>query len=250
MDIKPILVFHNAHKVDGEVKNSYKYALNNSDKVAKYYLLTHSQKRDIQEEFNIEDEKFTIIPHFIEKSHKVAEKKDQFVYLGRFNEQKQVPHIIKSFKKFNEYGFDTKLVLYGGTDDKEKNEIKSLVKEYNLENYVEIHDFTNDPGLAFRESLASLLTSKFEGFALTVMESISENCPTISYDINYGPSEIIVNGENGYLIKANDIDAFAKAMIKIKKHPLYNVENKKELSYKSAVNNLDNLLKEVKKINI
>ncbi|MGX8004191.1 glycosyltransferase [Staphylococcus hominis] len=82
------------------------------------------------------------------------------------------------------------------------------------------------------------------------MESISENCPTISYDINYGPSEIIVNGENGYLIKANDIDAFAKAMIKIKKHPLYNVENKKELSYKSAVNNLDNLLKEVKKINI
>ncbi|RLY71639.1 glycosyltransferase, partial [Staphylococcus hominis] len=55
----------------------------------------------------------------------------------------------------------------------------------------------------------------------------SENCPTISYDINYGPSEIIVNGENGYLIKANDIDAFAKAMIKIKKHPLYNVENKK-----------------------
>lgn len=44
VDIKPILVFHNAHKVDGEVKNSYKYALNNSDKVAKYYLLTHSQK--------------------------------------------------------------------------------------------------------------------------------------------------------------------------------------------------------------
>ncbi|RLY70503.1 glycosyl transferase family 1, partial [Staphylococcus hominis] len=86
VDIKPILVFHNAHKVDGEVKNSYKYALNNSDKVAKYYLLTHSQKRDIQEEFNIEDEKFTIIPHFIEKSHKVAKKKDQFVYLGRFNE--------------------------------------------------------------------------------------------------------------------------------------------------------------------
>lgn len=250
VDIKSILAFHNAHKVDGEVKNSYKYALNNSDKVAKYYLLTNSQKRDIQEEFNIEEEKFTIIPHFIEKSHKVAEKKDQFVYLGRFNEQKQVPHIIKSFKKFNEYGFDTKLVLYGGTDAKEKNEIKLLVKEYNLENYVEIHDFTNNPGLAFRESLASLLTSKFEGFALTVMESISENCPTISYDINYGPSEIIVNGENGYLIKANDIDAFAKAMIKIKKHPLYNVENKKELSYESAVNNLDNLLKEVKKINI
>lgn len=93
-----------------------------------------------------------------------------------------------------------------------------MVKEYELENYVEIHDFTNNPGLAFRESLASLLTSKFEGFALTVMESINENCPTISYDIKYGPSEIIVDGENGYLIEENNIDAFAEAMVKSNKY--------------------------------
>lgn len=248
--IKPILVFHNAHKVDGEIKNSYKYALNNSDKVTKYYLLTHSQQRDIQEEFNIENEKFIVIPHFIEKSNEIAEKKDQFVYLGRFNEQKQMPHLIKGFKKFNQYGFDTKLVLYGGTDIKEKDEIKKLVKENELENYVEIHDFTSNPGLAFRESLASLLTSKFEGFALTVMESINENCPTISYNIKYGPSEIIVDGENGYLIEADNIDAFADAMVKIKQNPLNNVKNKKELSYESAVNNFKELINEVKKINI
>ncbi|MCE4979425.1 glycosyltransferase [Mammaliicoccus sciuri] len=248
VNIKPILVFHSAHKVDGETKNSYKYALNNSDKVAKYYLLTYSQQKDIQEEFNIENEKFVVIPHFIEKSNEIAEKKDQFVYLGRFDENKQIPHLIKSFKKFNEHGYETKLVLYGGTDDKEKNKIKKMVKEYELENYVEIHDFTNNPGLAFRESLASLLTSKFEGFALTVMESINENCPTISYDIKYGPSEIIVDGENGYLIEENNIDAFAEAMVKIKQIPLNNVGNKKELSYESAISNLNELINVVNKV--
>ena len=52
----------------------------------------------MQEEFNIEDEKFTIIPHFIEKSHKVAEKKDQFVYLGRFNEQNKFLILLKVLK--------------------------------------------------------------------------------------------------------------------------------------------------------
>ncbi|MDQ7131012.1 glycosyltransferase [Mammaliicoccus sciuri] len=175
-------------------------------------------------------------------------KKDQFVYVGRFNEEKQISHIIKSFKKFNEFGYKTKLVLYGGTDVNEKNIIQSLVQEYNLEDFVEIHEFTSNPELAFRESLASLLTSRFEGFALTLMESINEGCPAISYDIKYGPSEIILHGENGYLIEADNIEEFAKAMVRIKEKPLKNVINKKELSYESAIINLDNLIKDVEKI--
>lgn len=122
------------------------------------------------------------------------------------------------------------------------------MQEYNLEDFVEIHEFTSNPELAFRESLASLLTSRFEGFALTLMESINEGCPAISYDIKYGPSEIILHGENGYLIEADNIDEFAKAMVRIKEKPLKNVINKKELSYESAIINLDNLIKDVEKI--
>lgn len=246
--IKPILVFHSSHHIEGEEKKSYKYCLENSNKVAKYYLLTEDQQKDIQIEFDINSEKFAVIPHFIKKSKEESIKKDQFVYVGRFNEEKQISHIIKSFKKFNEFGYKTKLVLYGGTDVNEKNIIQSLVQEYNLEDFVEIHEFTSNPELAFRESLASLLTSRFEGFALTLMESINEGCPAISYDIKYGPSEIILHGENGYLIEADNIDEFAKAMVRIKENPLKNVINKKELSYESAIINLDNLIKDVEKI--
>lgn len=244
-DIKTILVFHNSHVTEGELKNSYKYALNNSDKVAKYYLLTEKQKIEIQNDFQIQDEKFAVIPHFIKPSNLVCEKKDQFIYLGRFSEEKQISHIIHAYKKFKETGYSTKLVLYGGTDDKSKNEIRNLIYDLDLEKDVEIHSFTDNPSKAFAESIASLLTSKYEGFALTVMESINEGCPSISYDLKYGPSEIIENGVNGYLIEPNNIEKFAEAMVSIKKYPLKEVQTKNSLRYECAIKNLENLLADI-----
>lgn len=55
-----MLVFHNSH-IDGDnIKSSYKIALENSDKVAQYLLLTHMQKDDIQHAYSISDEKYRL----------------------------------------------------------------------------------------------------------------------------------------------------------------------------------------------
>lgn len=57
---KNVLVFHNSH-IDGDnIKSSYKIALENSDKVAQYLLLTHMQKDDIQHAYGISDEKYRL----------------------------------------------------------------------------------------------------------------------------------------------------------------------------------------------
>ena len=245
-NIKPILVFHSSHLEGDSIKSSYKLALNNSDKIAKYYVLTNQQKEDIQNDLNIPDEKFVVIPHFIKtSSNSTNEIKDQFVFVGRFSEEKQISHIIESYKLYIDNGGSTKLVLYGGIKGEERTKIEKLIKQYNLQNEVTIHPFTNDPLQVFRESKASLLTSKFEGFALSVMESINEGCPVIAYDIKYGPSEIIVNGENGYLIEPNNIEEFSKAMISIIENPLENVKTKDEITYQAAINNFNSLIKDV-----
>ena len=53
------VVFHNSH-IDGDnIKSSYKIALENSDKVAQYLLLTHMQN-DIQHAYGISDEKYRL----------------------------------------------------------------------------------------------------------------------------------------------------------------------------------------------
>jgi poly(glycerol-phosphate) alpha-glucosyltransferase len=43
-----------------------------------------------------------------------------------------------------------------------------------------------------------------EGFSLALLECQSYGVPMISYDIKYGPNELVKDGLNGYLIPKND----------------------------------------------
>ena len=62
----------------------------------------------------------------------------------------------------------------------------------------------------YSDAYLSLITSNMEGFSLALLESLSHGVPVISYDIKYGPSELISPDINGYLIPKNDEDALLK----------------------------------------
>ena len=49
-----------------------------------------------------------------------------------------------------------------------------------------------------------------EGFGLVILESIEVGTPVISYDIKYGPAEMIESGYNGFLIEPNDITSLVE----------------------------------------
>ena len=84
-NIKRILVLHSNHLEHGKIRKSYGLALENSASIYKYLVLTHYQKADIQQQFNISDDKIEVIPHFqhqllTEPSEKVD---DYFCFIGR-----------------------------------------------------------------------------------------------------------------------------------------------------------------------
>ncbi|MCE3399626.1 glycosyl transferase family 1, partial [Staphylococcus aureus] len=77
--------------------------------------------QDIQEMYPIENERFELIPHFIELNHRKGEneviQEDRFIYIGRFSSEKQMDHLIKAYDKFVKSGHQTKLHLFGRDED-------------------------------------------------------------------------------------------------------------------------------------
>ena len=108
---------------------------------------------------------------------------------------------------------DVTLDIYGfGAGDHEQRLREHIIKT-GMENHVFMKGSTERPEEVFRNGVLFMMTSRVEGMPLTLLESVSNGCPIISYDIKYGPSDVIRNGRTGYLIPRGNVKAFAKQMI-------------------------------------
>lgn len=204
-------------------------------------LLTDRQKGEIQERFGYRPT-LSVIPHYIENGLQTdigRKSRNRFVVISRFHEEKQLDHIIKAFNFVKKSNLDFQLDIYG--DGKEKKTLNSLIHELHLEDKVKIHSFTSNPDLEFSKSIGSFLTSKYEGFGLTILESLKNRCPVFSYDIKYGPSDMIIDGYNGYLIKPNNIKELAEKIKTYIKLP----QTDKEKMFTNATDSTKNFSEEM-----
>ena len=60
------------------------------------------------------------------------------------------------------------------------------------------------------------MSSRHEGMPTALVEAMYLNTPVIAFDCPTGPSELIENGKNGFLVEANNVDKLADAISKYK----------------------------------
>lgn len=117
------------------------------------------------------------------------------------------------WKIVSKYRPDWKLELYG--TGPLKNELYELIQSEGLDNTFLLMGTTNNIMKELSTASICVMTSKYEGFPMTLLEALSAGVPCISYNCDSGPSEIIINGEDGVIIAPGDINQFAEHLLEI-----------------------------------
>lgn len=133
--------------------------------------------------------------------------------IARLTGQKRVDDAVNAVSKAITLGSNAQLDIYG--EGPKRPILERLIRDLDVTEAVRLHGHTSGAKHKFRTASFSLLTSRFEGQGLVILESMSAGCIPIAYDCDYGPAEIITNGVDGFLIPEGDIDSCATAILRM-----------------------------------
>ncbi|MGM7683288.1 glycosyltransferase [Cytobacillus sp. Hm23] len=223
--------FQEPYTFGSEIKEKHRKILTNLIDLDSLVVLSEDHKIDITNQFgnfgNVD-----VIPNSItKKNHDIVKDDSQEIAIvARYDKIKQIDHAIKAFAKVvNEFP-NAKLNIYGNGADEER--LIKLITHMNLHANVFIKGYSKDVSSVYNKSLVTLLTSKSEAFGLVIAESMLNQTPVISYDINYGPRDIITNNIDGFLVPKDNIEKLADKII----FSLKNQDEIKEMGLKAKRN--------------
>ena len=87
-----------------------------------------------------------------------------------------------------------------------------MIKSLGISDTVELAGEQRDMDTVYRNASVLVLSSRYEGMPMVLLEAQSYGIPCISFDCQCGPRDIITDGENGRLVANGDIIGLAEAI--------------------------------------
>ncbi|MFD2253336.1 glycosyltransferase [Lactococcus formosensis subsp. bovis] len=236
---KRIFQLHSSHLLNPRdeasgVKKSFSNILNSKISADNVIVtLTDKQKSDIINIIPELEKNIVIIPHSSNlKQIKYTKEKKHFGTLSRLSPEKKLEDVIEAFYYFNKEVSGYFLDIYG--DGECRDRLESLTNKLNISDRVIFHGNIKDTDKAYQKMGVLLITSEFEGFSLAALESISNGTSVITYDINYGPTEII-DKKSGWITDSRSPLALKEKMIEYTKFPKKSEDiQQRSLNYSEA----------------
>ena len=182
--------------------------------VSQVLTLTNSDK-DAFENFH---RNVLVIPNFSPFKIEFAEKllHNEIVTIGRLTDQKNYIHLLKAWEKISSMIPDWKLSIYG--DGEHKNTLLKYIDENQLKN-VTLKGVTADVIKVYKESDFFIMSSKYEGLPMVLIEAQTFGLPIISYNCPFGPADIVRDQYNGFLVENQNIQMLADKILQLATSP-------------------------------
>lgn len=226
----PFYKLHTKRNIKGSIKEiikNLKYGKSTDAKIYemtdRFVLLSSSFFDDFCKEHHIVNrEKLEAIPNPLsfDSSLPVSllkEKEKIVLIVTRLEDtQKNITAALRIWKKIEPYGYNGwKLVLAGyGPDEKMITEYACSLK---LQNFKFIGKI-NNPVSLYAKSSIFMMTSRYEGFGMTLTESLQNGCIPMVFD-NFSVVHDIIRDEfNGYVIPNNDEALYSEQLYRLMSH--------------------------------
>ena len=185
-------------------KITYKMLFEQFKKYDKLVLLTHVD----QKEGNYTDNT-VVIGNMIEKYPETYSNTSpkKVISVGSMDDdRKGFIKQIMIWKKIAPSFPDWTLNIYGG--GARSTYYKELIEKENLTGKVILHGKSSEIPKRMEESSIFIMTSEAEGLPMVLIEAMSSGIPCVSYDCPTGPSDIINDGVDGFVIDLNNEEEF------------------------------------------
>ncbi len=228
-----IHVFHESHLADasnpylGDLYVAHRRIIPHLDRFDAVVFLTDRQRRDVAERFGAapnlhavpnagppvvpEPPQATRSGSLLSRLRPGPDRPERGVVVATLKPLKRIEHAVRAVALVQGRGgraADFGLDVYG-KDAGSLASIEATVAETASAGQVVLHGYAPGAARHFAAASFSLMTSTTEGQSLVLLESMAAGCVPIAYDIRYGPDELLVDGETGFLVPGGDVSALA-----------------------------------------
>lgn len=205
-------------------------------KLDKFVVLTEEDKHQWKELCNVK-----VIPDPLsfpsDKKNLLSQKR--VIAVGRYVYQKGFDLLLMVWSKIEKLYPDWELAIYGQGNREPYDEIIDNMSINR--NRCHLYGPSDDIKAEYLNSSIFVLSSRFEGFGMVLLEAMACGLPCISFACPCGPRDIISNGQDGYLVPNGDVNLLADKLSWLMSHPNKIPELSVEAVKKSSYYSIDHL---------
>ncbi|MGC5012385.1 glycosyltransferase family 4 protein [Streptosporangium sp. DT93] len=137
------------------------------------------------------------------------------IAVGRFVHAKGFDLLVKAWKPVAAAHPDWVLRVYGRGKAPAEQKLRTRIEEAGLSDTMLLMGSSAEIGRELSQSSINVVSSRYEGFSMTILEAMSKGVPVVGFDCPHGPREIVRDGYNGLLVPPGRPAALAEALCRV-----------------------------------